>query len=172
MASESDLPDYDEQDQSEVFDEDNTSTLDGAGASAERLTFEELPDVYDVTRALGDADVDEVRGAEDADEIDDEELEAIGDDLAYDDEAEDDTLDDELEDEPEDTAVYDDDEDEDLDTADGIAALRADEAELEYVENLDETKSNAGRAARHLESRGQLSDDDLEELGYKEDRDE
>ncbi len=166
----SDLPEYDEQDQAEVFDED--VMLDsGVGPSGDMRTFEELPDVYDATRALGDADVDEVHGASDADELDEEELESLGDDLAYDDDAEDDTLADELEDEPEDTAVYDDDE-EDLDTADGIAALQADEAELEYVENLDETRSNAGRAARHLESKGELSDSDLEELGYKEDGDE
>ena len=164
----SDLPDHDEQDQAEVFDED--VMLDsGQGPTPDMMTFEELPDVYDVTQALGDADIDEVHGAQDADELDDEELEALGDDLAYDDDAEDDTLADDLEDEPEDTAVYDDDEDEDLDTADGITAVRADEAELEYVENLDDTTSNAGRAARHLESRGELSDADLEELGYKED---
>ena len=163
----SDLPDFDEQDQAEVFDED--VMLDpGQGPTPDMMTFEELPDVYDVTQALGDADVDETQTARDADELEEEDLDSIGGDLDYDDDAEDDRLADELEDEPEDTAVYDDDE-EDLDTADGITALQADEAELEYVENLDETTSNAGRAARHLESRGELSDDDLEELGYKED---
>ena len=162
----SDRADYDDQDQAEVFDED--VMLDsGVGPSGDMKTFEELPDVYDVTHALGDADVDEVHGAQDADELEEEDLVGIGDDLDYDEEAEDDTLADDLEDEPEDTAIYDDDED-DLDTADGIAALRADEAELEYVENLDETRSNAGRAARHLESKGELSDTDLEELGYKD----
>ena len=171
MPSESDLPEYDEQDQAEAFDED--VMLDsGQGPGPDMMTFEELPDVYDVTTALGDADVDEVHAAEDADEIDDEELAALGDDLAYDDEAEDDTIDDALEDEPEDTNLYGDDDGEDVDEVDGVDDLEDDEAELEYVDNVDETRSNAGRAARHLESRGELSDEDLEELGYKEDGDE
>ena len=166
-----DYGDFEPQDQAEAFDED--VMLDpGQGPGAEMATLEELPDVYDVTTALGDADVDEVHTAEDAAEIEDEELDALGDDLAYDDEAEDDSIDDALEDEPEDTILYGDEEEEDLDTADGVASLEGDEAELEYVENLDETRSNAGRAARHLESRGELSDEDLEELGYKEDGDE
>jgi hypothetical protein len=134
--SDSDLPD--EQDQAEAFDEDNFN-LDGSGDdSGEFKTFEELPDVFDVTRALGDADVDEALVAEDADEI---------------------------EDEPEDNELDDDD---DLDEVDGIAAQAADEAEVEYVESLDDTSSNAGRAARHLESRGELSNEDLEELGYRD----
>ena len=51
---------------------------------------------------------------------------------------------------------------------DEIDDLEDDEAELEYVEDLDGTRSNAGRAARHLESRGELSNEDLEELGYRE----
>ncbi len=59
---------FDEQDQAEVFDEDNFS-LDGAGdASAEFRTFEEIPDVYDVTQAVGDADDDAGLIAEDLDD--------------------------------------------------------------------------------------------------------
>ena len=166
-----DYGDFDPQDQAEAFDED-LSRDPGQGPGPDMTTFEEMQDVYDVTSALGDADVDEVLVAEDADEIEDEELEALSDDLAYDDEAEDDTLDDALEDEPEDTNLYGDEDEEDVDTADGMAALAGDEAELEYVDNVDETRSNSGRAARHLESRGELSDDDLEELGYKEDGEE
>jgi len=161
--SDSDLPDFDEQDQAEVFDEDNYS-LDGAGdASADMKTLEELPDVYDVTRALGDSDVDDALAAEDADEIEDDELDSL--ELEYDDEAEDDRLSDDVEDEPEDNEVFD---VEDLDDTDGVDEQEPDEAELEYVEDLDETRSNAGRAARHLESRGELSNEDLEELGYRE----
>ena len=53
----SDLPDYDEQDQAEAFDEDVIGD-EGVGPSPDMRVFEELPDVYDVTRALGDADVD------------------------------------------------------------------------------------------------------------------
>ena len=156
--------DNDPQDQAEVFDEDNYS-LDGAGdSSAEFKTFEELPDVIDVTRALGDADVDEVHVAEDADELDEEELDDL--ELEYDEEGEDDRLADDVEDETEGEGLYA--ADDDLDEADGIDDLEDDEAELEYVEDLDETRSNAGRAARHLESRGELSDEDLEELGYRD----
>lgn len=163
----SDLPEYDEQDQAEVFDEDVLGD-EGVGPSADMRVFEELPDVYDVTHALGDADVDDTQTARDADELEEDDLESISDDLAYDEDAEDDTLTDDLEDEPEDTNLYGDEEEEDLDTADGINSLAADEAGLEYVENLDDTTSNAGRAARHLESRGELSNADLEELGYRE----
>jgi hypothetical protein len=159
--SDSDLPD--EQDQAEAFDEDNFN-LDGSGDdSGEFKTFEELPDVFDVTRALGDADVDEALVAEDADEIEDEELDEL--ELEYDEDGEDDRLSDDIEDEPEDNELDDDD---DLDEVDGIAAQAADEAEVEYVESLDDTSSNAGRAARHLESRGELSNEDLEELGYRD----
>ena len=163
--SDSDLPD--EQDQAEAFDEDNFN-LDGSGDdSGEFKTFEELPDVFDVTRALGDADVDEALVAEDADEIEDEELDDL--ELEYDDEAEDDRLSEDVEDEPEDNETYDD--EEDNDEVDGLVAQAPDEAEVEYVENLDDTSSNAGRAARHLESRGELSNEDLEELGYREGED-
>lgn len=63
-----------EQDQSEVFDEDNYS-LDGAGdASADMKTLEEIPDVYDVTTAVGDADDDAAAIGE---ELDDEEIAAL-----------------------------------------------------------------------------------------------
>ena len=168
MASDTSDADFDSQDQAEVFDEDNYS-LDGAGdASADMMTLEELPDVYDVTTALGDRDVDEVLTAEDADELDEEELDEVGASLDYDDEGEDDRLDDDVEDEPYDDVLADADED-DLDEVDGVNALEGDEAELEYVEDTDtplET-TNAGRAAQHMESRGELSDEDLEELGYK-----
>lgn len=65
--------DFDPQDQAEAFDETNTvggedpeSALEPAG---EMRTFEELPEVFDVTRADGDRDDDEAL-ALDADEFD------------------------------------------------------------------------------------------------------
>ena len=156
--------DYDPQDTAEVFDEDNYS-LDGEGGpSADMKTLEELPEVLDVTRALGDADVDEIHAAEDADEIDEDELDDL--ELEYDEDGEDDRLADDVEDESEAEGLYA--ADDDLDEADGVDDIEDDEAELEYVEDLDGTRSNAGRAARHLESRGELSNEDLEELGYRE----
>jgi hypothetical protein len=71
--------DYDPQDQSEVFDEDNYS-LDGAGdIDSEMRTFEELPDVYDVTTAAGDRDDDEALIGEELDDADIIDLEADAD---------------------------------------------------------------------------------------------
>lgn len=70
-------PGYDPQDQAETFDEANTAGGEGdsplAGDSPlsvgeDMRTFEELPDLEDVTRAEGDADDDEVV-ALDADEF-------------------------------------------------------------------------------------------------------
>ncbi|MEW5686318.1 MAG: hypothetical protein AB1942_15485 [Pseudomonadota bacterium] len=78
---ESDSEDFDSQDQSEAFDEDNTSGDDTL--STELRTFEELPQVEDLTRADGDREDDEAL-ALDADEFDPD---AIGDaDLEEDDE--------------------------------------------------------------------------------------
>ena len=73
--------DPDAQDQAEVFDEDNYNTDEQLG---EMRTFEEAPDVLDVTSARGDRDDDEAL-ALDADEF---EAEAFDDqiDLEEDDE--------------------------------------------------------------------------------------
>jgi len=69
-------PELEGQDQAEVFDEDNLN-LDEAGARpTEMRTFEELPDVLDVTAAAGDADEDEARIGEELDDSDIIELEA------------------------------------------------------------------------------------------------
>ena len=56
--------DWDGQDQSEVFDEDNQNLDDGGAPENEMRTFEELPEVIDVTSAEGDADDDEALIAE------------------------------------------------------------------------------------------------------------
>ena len=86
---ENDTDGYDPQDQSEAFDETNFTDGGDAGEvrsyaeAAEGRTFEDLPEVEDLTRADGDADDDEAL-ALDADEFDPE---AIGDaDLEEDDE--------------------------------------------------------------------------------------
>ncbi|MBW3558655.1 MAG: hypothetical protein KY446_03045 [Proteobacteria bacterium] len=162
--ADADLPEFDEQDQSEVFDEDNTTALDGAGSGSDMLTFEELPDVYDVTTALGDRDVDDVHAAQDADELDDEALDDIGDDLEYDDEAEDDTLDDELEDVAEDDEITDD--VDDLDEVDGVDDLEDDEVDQELGGDLNEAGEDDEVA--DYESEDELSDEDVQELGYQE----
>jgi hypothetical protein len=61
--------DRDDQDQSEVFDEDNQN-LDGDGRvrTGEMRTFEELPNVIDLTTAEGDSDDDDALIGEDLDD--------------------------------------------------------------------------------------------------------
>ncbi len=63
-----DLNDADPQDSAETFDED---TLDPDEERGEMRTFEELPDLLDVTQADGDRDEDEAL-ALDADEFDED----------------------------------------------------------------------------------------------------
>ena len=153
---------YDDQDQSEMFDEDRINPED-SGSGPDMLTFEELPDVYDATTALGDAE-DNV--ARDADELDDDELEAIGadDDAVYDADGEDDTLDDDLEDQPNENVLFD---TEDLDDVDDVDELEPDEAAIEYVADTDAATDARGSRARVYESTGELSNEDLQELGYQ-----
>jgi hypothetical protein len=68
-----DLPDAfgegDAQDGAEAFDED---VLDAREGLSEMRTFEELPDLLDVTRADGDSDADDTPDADAFDEEDDE----------------------------------------------------------------------------------------------------
>lgn len=53
------MPDIDEQDQSETFDEDNSDASETGGVTNEYKTFEDMPEVLDVTSADGDADEDD-----------------------------------------------------------------------------------------------------------------
>lgn len=156
---------FDEQDQSEVFDEDNTNDADrGPGEEAEQ--FEDLVDVFDVTRAVGDDDDEALIG----DEMDDEEIVA----LASDDD-DDDIEDDDLRDR--DAASFDEEDEltdvvdlggEDPDETDGVADLEDGEVELEYVGDLTDL-AGARSAAQSLEA-GDLSDEDLKELDYADER--
>jgi hypothetical protein len=162
MPSDADTPEFDEQDQSEVFDEDVMGD-EGLGPSADMRVFEELPDVYDVTSKLGDADVGDDLRAADADEIEDEELDDIN--LDDDDEADDDTLDDELEDEPEDSAALE--EEDDLDDVDGVADLEDDEVEVTAVGDIDNAATRTRPATTN--PRTSCRTRDVQELGYAED---
>jgi hypothetical protein len=156
--SDADLPEFDEQDQSEVFDEDVIGD-EGVGPSSDMRVFEELPDVFDATSAVGDADVDGDLDAADADELDDEALDDI--DLDEDD----DDLED-LGDEPEDDEVFDDDED-DLDEVDGVDLVGDDEVEQTLGGDLNDEDSDEEVA--DYESEDELSDEDVKELGYQDD---
>lgn len=161
MPSDADLPEFDEQDQSEVFDEDIMAD-EGTGPSNDMRTFEELPDVYDVTSRQGDADSGDDLRAADADEIEDEELDDL--DLDEDDDEDDDTLDDDFEDAAEDDDSVSIDDDDDLDDVDGIDELEDDEVESTTASDLME----AGQTdtVSDYESEGELSDADVQELGY------
>ena len=126
-----DIDGYDEQDQSEVFDEDNLDPADAGAPTNEFRTFEEIPD-------------DDLDLAADADEFSEEEDEVVR------------------------TDGYDDndlDEPTDLDDLQGVDDQAGDEATLVYVGDVENLKGPQGSAA-HFEPRRELSDDDVEALGY------
>ena len=140
----------DAQDQAEAFDE---TVLDD---DAEFVTLEEMPNVYDSTRALGDSR--EVRSF-DADELNPESLD---DEDLEDDEDLNDSLRDDLEDAGEDDRI----EPEDADEEDGVSRLELDEVELTAVADVDsETDIDDDEADYESED---LSDDDLKDLGYSD----
>jgi hypothetical protein len=161
-----DTPDYDEQDVAEVFDEDNTNPDEARSGGEDAEQFEDLVDVFDVTSKIGDADDDEAEIGED---LDDEDIvgEAENDDDA---DAEDDDLRgrlgdaDRLED-PDDDNERGADEANRIDGHDDSAA--SDEVELTYAGDLNDVAGAEGSAA-DMESEGELDDDDLRELDYKE----
>lgn len=172
---------WDEQDQSEVFDEDNQS-LDGAGdMGAEMRTFEELPDVIDMTSAVGDADDEAALIGE---ELDDEDIIELESDAALADFEDDDLaarMPEELDDDSIDVfdveEVYLDEEGglDIRDEADDAIAdegselfmndAAGDEVELEYAGDLDNASVREGKRAAAMESRI-LDDEDLHDLGY------
>jgi hypothetical protein len=157
-------PDFDPQDQAETFDETNTTDGGDAGEvrsyaeADERRTFEELPDVVDLLERAGDRDDDEAL-ALDADEFD---ADAVDDgDLEEDNEL--------------DYRASDEEHEDDLDglgPEDGFNEARIARGE---IEGLDEVR-DAGEAEggeddfTDFQSRN-LSDDDLKNMGYSEDRD-
>lgn len=147
---------YDEQDQSETFDEDMTDDVDSGPRQHEMKVFEELPDVIDVTAASGDGFLDDAEmDAADFEEgvLDDEDLEEDVYETAAS-ETDGDDLDS--------TDVP------DLDDADGVTARASDEVELIYVGDLYDAAGAKSSAAR-FESRGELDQDEVDDLGYGDD---
>lgn len=136
--------DIDPQDTAEAFDEDN---LDDTETYKFR-TFEENPDLLDLTRADGDEDEEdadeEFLALEDEDL--DEEIERVRAD-GYDESDLDDVT--------------------DLDARDGVGEDGNDESGLVFVGDVDNLRGAQGSAA-HFESRAPLSDDDVEALGYSD----
>ena len=141
--------DRDDQDQSEVFDEDNQNLDSAEEGGNDMRTFEELPDVLDVTSAVGDDDDDDALIAED---LDDDEIIALeaDEDLA---DFEDDDLAERM---PE--ALLEEDES-------GLSRGGSDEVELVYGGDLEEASVREGRRTAAMEART-LTDNDLEDLGY------
>lgn len=138
----------DEQDQSEVFDEDNFDPADAGAPTNEFKTFEEMPDVLDVTQAEGDADEEDF----DEDDLDlDEELSAEGVEPDADGRF------------GEDAARV---SEQDL----GAEAPSDNEIELVYSGLMEDVKG-AQASAAHWEAK-RLSDDDIEDLGYGREGDE
>ncbi|MGE5565673.1 MAG: hypothetical protein ACM3YN_05900 [Parcubacteria group bacterium] len=141
--------DWDDQDQSEVFDEDNQNLDSPGGRRNDMRTLEEMPDVLDVTSAVGDADDDEALIAEELDDDEIIELEADA-ELA---DFEDDDLAGRL---PEELFEED---------VPGVSRADSDEVELVYRGDLDDRSVRDGKRTAAMESRS-LTDEDLEDLGY------
>lgn len=131
---------YDPQDNAEAFDEDNLDDDDTGPNAHEFKTFEELPEVLDDTRRAGDA--------EDGRAYDEAEF---SDDLIDDEDLEDDEL-------AAASADSDDDDEEEFED---------DEIELEFTPDVERLRGAQGSAA-HFETRRELSETDLEALGYRD----
>ena len=145
----------DDQDFSEVFDEDNFDEADAGAPTNEFKTFEELPEVMDVTRAAGDADDED--SEEDLETIDDADLD-IDDDLTASGV------------EPESDPLYGVDSPRISEIDAGGGDLRThDEVELVYAGLMEDVRG-AQASAAHWEART-LSDADIADLGYGPDGD-
>ncbi len=135
---------HDGQDIAEVLDEDNLDSDSRRLARGDdELNFDDMPEVFDVTRADGDEDDDD---AVIGDDLDDDEIVALSLDDA-----------DEGDDQDDDYRASENLEDDDEEASD--------EVELSYAGDLNST-AGARSGAQRYESRT-LSDDDLTELGYK-----
>jgi hypothetical protein len=173
--------DWDGQDQSEVFDEDNQNPDSAGGAGNEMRTFEELPDVIDVTAAEGDADDDAALIAE---ELDDDEIIQLESDAELADFEDDELaarmpeeLDDDRIDDLDPASAYlseeagldirDEADEVETDEASELSMSRGrdDEVDLEFTGDLDGLSASDGDGAAFMEA-SDLDDDDLEDLGY------
>lgn len=146
----------DDQDFSEVFDEDNFDEADAGGPSNEFKTFEELPEVLDVTRMAGDSDDEDSEA--DLETVDEDDLDIDGELAASGVE-------------PEADPLYGIDSPRVAEIDEGGGEIRThDEVELVYA-GLMEDVQGAQASAAHWEAK-RLSDDDIDDLGYGPDGDE
>jgi hypothetical protein len=179
--------DWDDQTQSETFDEDTQALDEQGGPAAEMKTFEEMPDVRDYTAAAGDASDDddpdpigeeldddeiielEAQSDQDAADIEDDDLqmrdgEAFSDDALRDDDVQKLSLDGEWGLDAQDEG--------DLRAKDdsefAMGEAPADDAELEFVGgDVDGFTDLDGDTSAVMES-DRLSDEDLDALGYQD----
>lgn len=164
MAADVNADDFDAQDAAEAFDETFT---EGDANFGEPTNPDVKRDVLDTTYALGDGDTDDESAALDENEITDEELEDLEadgdeDDLDDDNRGMGPTADENV---PDFTADVD---TEDEDLVDGVAAHSRDEAEVIAMGDINDLAAlGSGGGLAELEP-DDVSDEDLEELGYKE----
>jgi hypothetical protein len=149
----------------EAWDEDNQdSDSQRLALGDDEMNADELPDVYDATRRVGDEDDDDALIGDDMDDEDIVELALDDDD--DDEDAEDDPYRlrsaDAFDDEDADELDLEDDEDADPDAE--VARLSPDEVELEDAGDLNNAEGAFGSARRFESTR--LSDEDIERLGY------
>ena len=160
-------PDFDGQDQSEVFDEANVTGGEGdvslGGNSPvtpgeDMRTFDELPDVEDYTRAEGDADDDDAV-ALDSDEFDEDAFTDA--DLEDDDELHYRAATEEHEDDIDGLGPEDGFNEDRIDARSDIEGLAEDVEDADSVSGGEDDFTN-------FQSKG-LDDEDLKRLGYSED---
>jgi hypothetical protein len=159
--------DYDDQDQSEVFDESNVVGGEGdvslGGESPlspgeDMRTFEELPDVEDYTSARGDRDDDEAL-ALDADEFDEDAIDDA--DFEDDDELDYRATTEEHEDDLDGLGPEDGFDEDRIDARSEIEGLSEEVGDADSVSGGEDDFTN-------FQSK-RLDDDDLKRLGYSED---
>ncbi len=158
--------DFDPQDQAEVFDESNVVGGEGdvslggdspVSPAEDMRTFEELPDVEDVTQLAGDSDEDEAL-ALDASEFDEE---AIGDaDFEEDDELDYHAVTEEYEDDLDGLGPEDGFNEDRLDARSQIEGLAEEVGDADSVAGGEDDFTNFQSKA--------LDDDDLRRLGYSD----
>lgn len=157
--------DYDAQDLAEVFDEDNVN-LDGDGViGGEMLTFENMPDVLDVTCAIGDSDDDAALIGE---ELDDDEIIALELDADLADFEDDESAGRTPEQAGNEALGLFDPDDIADDAALDDAGTPSEGPSLRFMEDVDPVTDEHHRGAARMESRRELDDDDLEDLGYRD----
>lgn len=167
-ASHDDDSDFDAQDQAETFDESNVVGGEGDSAlgfesplspASEMRTFEELPDVEDLTQAQGDRDDDEAV-ALDADEFDEEAITEA--DLEEDNELDYKAATEEHEDDIDGLGPEDGFDEDRLDARSAIEGLGEEVEDADQVTGGEDDFTNFQSKA--------LDDDDLQRLGYSDDK--